>query len=106
MNFKRQLEWNNRIFITGTSRTGKSWFRDWIILKYIKENKRKYYIVIDDRLNNLEKLYNNGFYIQNINRDHINQNYNYYKFIKYHQKIAFIPGDLNGEEVKNLINRL
>jgi hypothetical protein len=105
MIFNSQLEWNNRIFITGTSRTGKSWFRDWIIKKYINEDKRRYFIVIDDRLNNLKNLYQEGFYIQNVNRDQLT-GYNYEKFIRYHEKIAFLPGDLSGEETEQFINMI
>ena len=57
----RQLEKNLRILITGTGRTGKSWLKDWVISKYMEYEKRGFYIVIDDNINNCKSLIDKGF---------------------------------------------
>ena len=103
----RQLEWNNRIGIIGTSRTGKSWLLKYIINQYIKNNKRRYYILIDDKLSNVVELYEKGFYVQEINKDNINGNFNLEKFIKYHEKVVFlINGFVNQSEIHEFLNKL
>lgn len=107
MNFGNQVEWNNRILITGQSGTGKSWFRDWIINYYIKCNKRRYYIIVDDRLSNAERLYKKSFKIQEIeNLKYVNKLRN---FIRYHEKVYFIINmdrERTNEFLEKLINIL
>lgn len=103
----RQLEWNNRIGIIGTSRTGKSWLLKYIINQYIKNNKRRYYILIDDKLSNVVELYEKGFYVQEINKDNINGNFNLEKFIKYHEKVVFlVNGFVEQKEIHSFLNKL
>jgi DNA helicase HerA-like ATPase len=103
----KQLNWNNRIGIFGTSRVGKSYLKDYIVLKYEKLNKRKYYILIDDKMSNIVDLKEKGFFIQQITKDNINANFNLYKFIKYHEKIVFvINGFVEQKEIHDFLNRL
>jgi DNA helicase HerA-like ATPase len=103
----RQLEWNNRIGIIGTSRTGKSWLLKYIIKQYIKMNKRRYYILIDDKMSNVIELEKQGFYIQEINKDNIDDKYSLKKFIKHHEKVVFlINGFIDQAEIHKFLNRL
>jgi len=103
----RQLEWNNRIGIIGTSRTGKSWLMKYIINQYIKYDKRRYYIVVDDKLSNVVELYNNGFHVEEITADKINKNFDLKKFIKYHEKVVFlINGFFDQKEIYKFLNKL
>ena len=103
----RQLEWNNRIGIFGTSRVGKSYLKDYIVKKYDKLNKRRYYILIDDKMSNVLDLYQKGFYIQEITQDNINGNFNLKKFIKYHEKVVFlVNGFVEQKEIHSFLNKL
>lgn len=105
--WQKEAEYNNRILILGTSTTGKSWLRDWIISQYIKHKKRRYYVVIDDRKNNAEMLYKKyDFHIEEINRSMINKRYNFEQFIRDKERVYILPQDLNNAEVKKLLNRL
>jgi len=101
-----QLTWNNRFFITGTSRTGKSYFRDWIIKQYIKNKKRDYYVVVDDRIDNSYNLAKYGFKIIEIDRDRIKKQVNYAEMIKHFEKVVFVTGNVNNEEVHDWLNNL
>lgn len=103
----QQLEWNNRIGIIGTSRTGKSWLMKWIIKQYIKNNKRRYYILVDDKLSNVIELKDKGFFIQQLNKENIEGNFDLRKFIKYHERVAFvINGFVDQEQIHAFLNDL
>lgn len=101
-----QLEWNNRIGVFGTSGTGKSWLMKWIIKQYIKHNKRRYYVIIDDNIRNVKEYQELNFKLQAVNRSMINQEYNFKSFIKYHEKVCFIFDDLLQEEIKEFLNKI
>ena len=102
-----QLKWNNRIFIIGTSRTGKSYLRDWIIGRYIRNNNRRYYCIIDDRLDNVMDLKNKyGFKIIEVNKDNINKNINFKKIMQTYEKVAFITTNVLQSELKSWLNKI
>ncbi|MFW6046666.1 MAG: hypothetical protein ACOCP4_02605 [Candidatus Woesearchaeota archaeon] len=106
-NFKNQVEWNNRILLTGTSGAGKSWFRDFLILHYIRNNKRRYYVVIDDRENNAKNLYEKAnFHLEQYSRSVSEKNINWKKYIRYHEKIYIVPTNVTQEDIKILINNI
>lgn len=101
-----QLEWNNRIGLFGTSGTGKSWYLKWIIKKYIKENKRRYYVIIDDNMLNVKEYKKMGFHVQIIDQEIIEKGINYKSFIKYHEKIVFVIENLVNEEVHYFLDTI
>ena len=102
-NNMRQLEKNLRMLLIGTARTGKSWLKDWIIFKYMKENKRRFFVVIDDNINNCLELKKKGFHIEEINSEKIIHDYDYRQFILDKEKVVFIITDLNNEEIQDFL---
>lgn len=108
MFFGNQIEWNNRFSITGMSRTGKSWLRDWITKRYIEKNKRGYYVVIDSQLINAENLYKKeNFKIQEINKKMKNISKTAIKnFIIEYKKVYFVIEELSLKECQSFINKV
>ena len=102
----RQMEWNNRIGVFGTAGTGKSWLVKWIVKQYIKYNKRRYYVIVDDNIRNIKEYEDMGFYVQNINQEVLEQNYDLMYFIKYHEKVVFLIEDLLNDEVPIILNQI
>ena len=102
----KQLERNNRILITGTSRTGKSWLKDWTIKKYDKLNKRRFFVAIDDNINNCKALIDKGFQVEEIDRNNIFYEYDYRNFLLDNEKVVFILNDLVDEEIAEFIGKI
>jgi len=79
----------------------------YIINQYIENNKRRYYIVVDDKLSNVVELYENGFHVEEITKEKIEGNFSLKKFIKYHEKVVFlINGFFDQKEIYNFLNKL
>jgi nucleoside-triphosphatase THEP1 len=103
------LETNIRLCLTGQSGTGKSKLLQWIITQYIKNEKRRYYVVIDDRESNVKYLEKeHGFYIQDINDNMVQNldNINFKNFIKHHEKVCLIPTYLEQEDITKIIDEI
>ena len=102
----KQLEWNNRFFITGKPRTGKSWLRDYIESKYRINNKRRYFVAIDNNISNVQHLKNKGYHIEIYDRHKAKKDYDWIEFIQYHEKVAFVLSGCLQDEIENFVNNI
>ena len=98
------MEWNNRFGIFGTSGTGKSWLIKYIVKQYLKYNKRRYYVIIDENIRNIQEYEEMGFHIEEINRDIFNHNFSVIDFLRYHEKVVFLINDLLPAEIPDFLN--
>ena len=69
--------------------------------------KKRYYILVDDKLSNVIELKEEGFYIQEITKENINADFDLEKFIKYHEKVVFlINGFVDQSEIHKFLDKL
>lgn len=98
----------NRLYlILGKSGSGKSIYSRYIIDKYIKTNKKKYIVMIDENNSHYtEYLKDKGFFYQEYSKAHTNKVYNFKKFIEKKKRVFFEVNQLTDPEIMDFIDQI
>ena len=100
------LGYSNRWLIAGQSGTGKSWYARYLITQYIREQRKRSIIVLDNSMDHWPTLQGLGFEHVTIGQEHIRRGIPWSKFLSRHPRVLIEATYLDSDETMSLVDSL